>query len=193
MRKIGCVLIGLLCALTVAGCASGGEQGGNQEFGEADLAAIVTSYYAGQDSPAYQMLHKSIFQKLLVNGWLEDLDGIANAQWNYDTFTRYTTDQASAVGNDLYCCTFSADDNRCGYLVISFEGDGLSKIEARETPYLYDLKANLASIQAELRKTPLDLTTATASRVQILNSDTAPREGIYFRDDQGNEYLYSFS
>ena len=36
------------------------------------------------------MLQKSIFKKMLANGWLDEMSGLDNARWNYDTFTNYT-------------------------------------------------------------------------------------------------------
>lgn len=104
-----------------------------QDSLEANLAALSNSYYEAQSSRAYQMLQKSIFKKLLLNGWLDEISGMENARWNYDTFTKYTVLDRDQIPDEdqgeLYCCTFSADNDRCGYIVISYSGDGLSKYE----------------------------------------------------------------
>lgn len=105
-----------------------------QDTLEANLAALSNSYYEGQSSRAYEMVQKSIFKKLLLNGWLDEISGMENARWNYDTFTKYTVLDRDPVPDEeqgeLYCCTFSADNGRYGYIVISYSGDGLSKIRA---------------------------------------------------------------
>lgn len=168
-----------------------------QDTLEANLAALSNSYYEAQSSRAYQMLQKSIFKKLLLNGWLDEISGMENARWNYDTFTKYTVldrDQIQMRIRELYCCTFSADNDRCGYIVISYSGDGLSKIRAVETPYLYDFLSERDQIKKKLETSGVDLSTASARRAEVLGEDSSdPAEGIYFTDSKGNHYFYSFS
>ena len=144
------------------------------------------------------MLQKSIFKKLLLNGWLDEISGMENARWNYDTFTKYTVLDRDQVPNEdqgeLYCCTFSADNDRCGYIVISYSGDGLSKIRAVETPYLYDFLSERDQIKKKLETSGVDLSTASARRAEALGEDGSdPAEGISFTDSKGNHYFYSFS
>ena len=169
-----------------------------QDTLEANLAALSNSYYEGQSSRAYQMLQKSIFKKLLLNGWLDEISGMENTRWNYDTFTKYTVLDRDQVPDEdqgeLYCCTFSADNDRCGYIVISYSGDGLSKIRAVETPYLYDFLSERDQIKKKLETSGVDLSTASARRAEALGEDGSdPAEGIYFTDSKGNHYFYSFS
>lgn len=90
--------------------------------------------------------------------------------------------------------SFSADNGRYGYIVISYSGDGLSKIRAVETPYLYDFFSERDQIKKELETSGVDLSTASAQRAEALGEDGSdPAEGIYFTDSKGNHYFYSFS
>lgn len=169
-----------------------------QDTLEANMTALNNSYYEGQSSRAFQMLQKSIFKKLLLNGWLDEIEDMENARWNYDTFTKYTVinqDQAAAGDQgELYCCTFSADNDRYGYIVLSYSGDGLSKIRAAETAYLYDFLSERDQIKKELEKSGVDLSTASALRAEAWGEDdSGPEEGIYFTDNKGSHYFYSFS
>lgn len=169
-----------------------------QDSLEANLAALSNSYYEGQSSRAFQMLQKSIFKKMLANGWLDEMSGLENARWNYDTFTNYTVlDRDPALHEEqgeLYCCTFSADHDRYGYIVMSYNGDGLSKIRAVETPYLYDFLSERDQIEKELKTSGVDLSTASVRRAEVLGEDGSdPAEGISFTDSKGNQYFYRFS
>lgn len=162
----------------------------------ADMESIMESYYTGQDSPAFKMLHKSIFKNLLNNGWLDDMKGMENAVWNYNTFAEYSVlnegmDTASE-GGELYYCTFSADHDKYGYVVVEYYGDSMSKIRAVETPYLYDLQTNIEKIKEELAEADIDLTYASASRVQSYNEEENPVEGIHVTDDNGHTWFYRF-
>lgn len=156
------------------------------DAGAAD--ALARSYYAGQEDRAYRMLQKHIFQSIL-EGWVPA--GLEHPVWNYGTFTRYTVlDQAGVPeeqAETLYCCTVSADGGKSGYVVLSYSGDGLSRVRAEETPYLYDLDA-AAAVLAEL-----DVAPAAAERVQVPDPDGGPAaEGIRFVDAQGRATLCRF-
>lgn len=169
-----------------------------QESLEANITALGSTYYEGQSSQAFQMLQKSIFKKQLANGWLDEIEGIENARWNYDTFTNYTVlDHGKADGEnqgELYCCTFTADHDRYGYVVISYNGDSLSKVRAVETPYLYDFMTERDQIKKELENSGLDLSTASALRAESPGEDGSdPAEGISITDGKGNQYFYKFS
>ena len=191
MKKLTSVLLAGVLLLAALGCVKAYQK---LSGSEAEFEAAAASYYAGQDSRAYRMLNKSMFRQLLNNGWLENLGDIQNARWNYDTFTEYTIlDRDPELTEEaLYCCTFSADDGRCGYLVVAYTGDALRRIDTVETPYLYDFLGNADAIREELGKTELDLSSAAASRVQFKDDHGVSAEGILFQDSAGREYLYHF-
>ena len=191
MKKLTSVLLAGVLLLAALGCVKAYQKSSGSE---AEFEAAAASYYAGQDSRAYRMLNKSMFRQLLNNGWLENLGDIQNARWNYDTFTEYTVlDQDPELTEEpLYCCTFSADDGRCGYLVVAYTGDALKQIDTVKTPYLYGFLRNADAIREELGKTELDLSSAAASRVQFKDDQGVSAEGILFQDSAGREYLYHF-
>ena len=191
MKKLTSVLLAGVLLLAALGCVKAYQKSSGSE---AEFEAAAASYYAGQDSRAYRMLNKSMFRQLLNNGWLENLGDIQNARWNYDTFTEYTIlDRDPELTEEpLYCCTFSADDGRCGYLVVAYTGDALKRIDTVKMPYLYDFLRNADAIREELGKTELDLSSAAASRVQFKDDQGVSAEGILFQDSAGREYLYHF-
>lgn len=191
MKKLTSVLLAAVLLLAALGCVKAYQKASGSK---AEFEAAAASYYAEQDSRAYRMLNKSMFRQLLNNGWLENLGDIQNARWNYDTFTEYTIlDRDPELTEEaLYCCTFSADDGRCGYLVVAYTGDALRRIDTVETPYLYDFLGNADAIREELGKTELDLSSAAASRVQFKDDQGVSAEGILFQDSAGREYLYHF-
>lgn len=184
-RVLGIALSGFLL-LSLSGCSDRGY--------DPSLEPIVASYYDGQNDRAYKMLHKSIFKKFL-SGWTDD--GIENPVYRYDTFARYeivSPDAASAgSGETLYYCAFTADQGKFGYVVLSYNRDGLSKISVAETPYLYDLRENIDVIAAELSKTELDLSSSKATRV-LLTDDNQNHlnEAILITDSQGHRALCCF-
>jgi len=211
MKKLTSVFLAGVLLLAALGCVKAYQKSSGSE---AEFEAAAVSYYAGQDSRAYRMLNKSMFRQLL------NLEDIQNARWNYDTFTEYTVlDRDPELTEEpLYCCTFSADDGRCGYLVVAYTGDALKRIDTVkmpylydflgnadaitgdalrridtvETPYLYDFLRNTDAIREELGKTELDLSSAAASRVQFKDDQGVSAEGILFQDSAGREYLYHF-
>ena len=191
MKKLTSVLLAGVLLLAALGCVKAYQKSSGSE---AEFEAAAAFYYAGQDSRAYRMLNKSMFRQLLNNGWLENLGDIQNARWNYDTFTEYTIlDRDPELTEEpLYCCTFSADDGRCGYLVVAYTGDALKRIDTVKMPYLYDFLGNADAIREKLGKTELDLSSAAASRVQFKDDQGVSAEGILFQDSAGREYLYHF-
>lgn len=143
------------------------------------------------------MLQKSIFQN-----WVEYSDdgtlnhNLVNPTWNFNSFTKYEIldeNRKPVSGEELYYCTFSDENGKSGYVVVSYLGDALSKTDRTETPYLYDLQANIEDITEQLGKTEIDLSTAAASRVRIVGTDKQIiGEGIRFTDRNGHEYVYYF-
>ena len=72
-----------------------------------------------------------------------------------------------AAGTEIYCCTYSEDNGKYGFVVIAYEGSGLSKICLEETPYPFDLKEDIEDVMEELKKTDIDLSTDSAVRERI--------------------------
>ncbi|WMJ86602.1 M56 family metallopeptidase [Anaerocolumna sp. MB42-C2] len=150
----------------------------------ANLASIFNSYYAYNDTDAYRLI-KSKALKRFLNQWTTA--SIVNPVWNYDSFTKYE-------GKDLYYCTFTADNGKYYYMVLKYQaedGGGLSKVRYCETPYDYDLRANIDELTAKLSETAVNLSSAVASRVQAVNADTRSLfEAIRITDDSGHSYMY---
>jgi len=201
MISVFCLMV-LLCTA----CTSPGKQSSpidnTDESSKTDMAdstsepiqngseSILSSYYLSKSSPAFEMLNKSIFKNLL-DDWIGN--DIENPIWNYDSFTRYhiLNHELEPVNSDseLYYCTYSADNSKYGYIVMSYDGSSLERINAIETLYSYDLQASIDEIMAKLGETDIDLTSAAASRVQIIDTDeTRTDEVILFTDDNGNNY-----
>jgi len=127
-----------------------------------------------------------------------DKDKEVKPQWNYDTLAQVQQldhDFASIArdGVELYTMTFSADDNRYGYIIVSYSEDGphIEKWSLNDTtPYQYDLRANSEKIATALKETDIDLSTTTATRVEW--TDTAKKRGdriILFTDGKGDRYV----
>jgi len=159
-----------------------------------NLETVFSSYYSSQSSHAFSMLNKSIF-KSMIDGWTED--DIVNPIWNYDSFTQYhiiNHDMVSVADNEnLYYCTFSADNDKFGYIVLSYDGSSLQKINTIETSYLYDLQANLDEIADKLSQIEIDLSSAVASRVQLVDINKKQSdEVIRITDENGHNYMYYF-
>ena len=158
------------------------------------MASVIRSYYSGQNSRAFKMMQKSIFKRL-VDHWTDS--DIHNPIWNYDTFTRYQILDSDIAcvdpDEELYCCTFSSDNGKFGYIVVSYDGDSLSNMGVVETQYLYDLNANIKDIMAELKETNIDLSSAVASRVKLVGTDgKGSVEAIRIVDNYGNVYMCCF-
>jgi len=145
---------------------------------QSNLDSILSSYYSGQSSRAYTMIQKSIFKRM-VDNWTPA--NIVNPTWNYETFTQYQI--SGSTRQDLYVCTFSANNNKHGYIVVAYDGSSLEKFAVVETPYLYDLKANMNEITTKLSKTDINLSSTVASRVRLNGSEV-----ILFTDNTGKKY-----
>lgn len=163
-----------------------------------ELTTAIDSYYSAQNLRPYRMLQKSRLKGMLENGWLDNLEGFENPMWNYDSFARYQIldDERKPVwqSEELYYCTFSADNGRQGYVVISYNGSGMGRITAAETAYLYDLRADQERITAELLETELDLSTLSAVRVGLGSTGQGwSDEAILFTDGQERYYVYQFA
>jgi hypothetical protein len=155
--------------------------------------SILDSYYVGQNSHAFKMIKKTIFNNLL-DDWVDN--SIKNPKWNYESFTEYhiLDHELGYIDSDkeLYYCTFSADDNKYGYIVVSYDGESLQKINVIETQYLYDLQENIDEIVDKLSEEEIDLFTTVASRVQLVDKNkNLSNEAILFTDSSGNKYIYS--
>nr|WP_308624780.1 hypothetical protein [uncultured Eisenbergiella sp.] len=195
MKKAGLIL-GLLLVLGAGAFACGrAVQVHAAPAAENDVAQekLIASYYDGQQSRAFQMLHKSIFRKLLVQWAGEAVDPV----WNYDSFTAYqmpdTEETRLTETAKLYCCTYSGADGTYGYVVVAYEGNGLTRISLEKTPYLFDLKANWEAVMAGLKEAGIDPDSAEASRVRIADENTeGTAEAVRITDDSGNSCLFRF-
>lgn len=187
MEKLIGLALAALLTLTPLGCAE-------QKPGAADGGdSITASYYVGQEDRAYAMFQKNIFQNLA-----DDWTGEETAAWNYDSFAKYEIlDHAmGSVAKDeaLYYCTYSAEGGKCGYVVLQYTGDGISRFSLMETPYLYDLREALDELLPLLEDTELDLSTAVASRIKLVDTDkNRSDEAIRFTDEAGHEALYGLA
>lgn len=182
----------LLCT----SCASAGQQSSNDTdehvlpVTEEDsikpvkdnFKSILNSYYSYNDTDAYRVF-KSNALKRFLNQWTDD--SIVNPVWNYDSFTKYE-------GQDLYYCTFTADNGKYYYMVLRYDAKndgGLGKVRYSETPYYYDLRSNLEEIRCKLSETEIDLTSTVASRAQLVDADkNIYNEVILFTDANSNSY-----
>lgn len=80
-----------------------------------------------------------------------------------------------------------------GYVVVAYEGNGLTRISLEKTPYLFDLKANWEAVMAGLKEAGIDPDSAEASRVRIADENTeGTAEAVRITDDSGNSCLFRF-
>lgn len=162
--------------------------------------ALSGTYYLPSDDPVYSYLqNKSI--KRFFNMWLNDYMGEdIEAQWNYDTLAPvrlldHDFKSVARSGDTFYTCTFTTDDDRCGYIIVSYregkEGPYISKWSLHETtPYLYDLAANSEQIAAALKETDIDLASASAARVELIDTDKNRGDRIIlFTDGTDSHYV----
>lgn len=218
MKKASSIVLSVTLALSLIGCANqnnepasslqplssvssiassetdSGYKISSEQLETTNLEPLLNSYYLGQNSRAFNMLKKSIFIDM-IEGWTGD--DIENPAWNYDSFTQYyilNSDMVSATHDkELYYCTFSADDDKCGYIVLSYDGSSLRKISMVETPYLYDLKANVDEIADKLSEAGIDLSSVVASRVQLVGTNkNCSDEVIRITDGNGHNYMCCF-
>jgi len=161
-------------------------------------ASLINSYYLSENDPVYSYLQNNSIKKFLDMWFAENIDKNAKPQWNYDTLAPVQILDHDFVsltrsGVQLYTMTFSADGNRCGYILLSYsaEGPNIEKWSLTETtPHQYDLRANSEKIASSLKETTLDLSTTTAVRIEW--QDTKKNRGdrvILFQDSKGNRYI----
>lgn len=163
-----------------------------------DAPAVISTYYGNPDPAPFKVLKSGMLARILSHWTNATLEGITNPRWNYDSFTRYQVLdhnlQSATRRESLYYCTFTADNGRHGYVVLQYEagsdGGGLGQVSMVETTHLYDLAPNLDAIAIQLEKTELDLATATASRVQLVDTDrNRSDQVILFADGDGSRYV----
>lgn len=160
--------------------------------------SLLKSYYLSPDDPAYKYLQnkrvRGFFDMWFEYFIAEDI----KPNWNYDTLAPvelldHDFKPIAKQDDKLYTCTFTTDDGRCGYIIVSYYKDGPSfkKWSLFETsPHQIDLKANSGQIAAALAKTDIDLSTATATRVEWI--DTEKNRGdriILFMNAKGSRYV----
>lgn len=205
--------IGIICmavcvfglSLAVCGLQADGRQktAETQDVIQQDMARLPSdreelltetlrsSYYEGQGKRAFGMFQKKIFKKL-INDWT--CSNMVNAAWSYDSFAAYQMldeDGNSLSDKDLYYCTYSAEEGKCGYIIVAYDGDSLQRISSAETSYPYDLDSNMEAVLAGLEETETDPTSARAARVSItMGEDT--REAIRITDGEGHECICFF-
>lgn len=205
MKRIIGTALAILLTCTLVGCTNnhnvntatpmGTSVGELKAASPSDTKTLVTSYYQAQSSPAFSMLQHNIFKN-----WVENWsDETTNPKWNFETFAQYQIldkDTMSAVSDqDLYYCTISADNDKYGYIVVEYHGDSLSRgSENIDTPYPYDLNVVLADVSSKLAQTDIEMPTAVASRVSIVDTtNNSPEEAIMIKDGKGQVYVYSFN
>ncbi|MFA9463068.1 MAG: hypothetical protein ACERKN_02140 [Velocimicrobium sp.] len=195
MKRVLSSALSVLLTLLLIGCANqNNESTSSLQLSTTNLETVFSSYYSSQSSHAFSMLKKSIF-KSMIDGWTDD--DIVNPIWNYDSFAQYQIldyDMVSVADNEnLYYCTFSADNDKFGYIVLSYDGSSLQKINVIETSYLYDLQANKDEIADKLSEAEIDLSSAVASRVQLVDlNKKCSDEVIRITDDNGHNYMCYF-
>ncbi len=153
---------------------------------------FIETYYSAQNDSAFKMLKKSIFKELL-DGWTADT--VKNPVWIYGDFTKYTILNSDLSVNEefdnYYMCTYIADDNQFGYVILSKEADSLAKIKVVQTAYRYDYQANIEFINEALTATEIDSASAEAERVSIINDNEA-KEALKIIDQYGHCLLIYF-
>lgn len=171
---------------------------------EADASAlpdhIFETYYLSPEEPVHAYLQNNAIQKFF-HMWVKEAYGEEiTAHWNYDTLARvqlldHDFNSIAKAGGELYTCTFSMDHNRYGYIIVLYgegdEGPYIKKWSLIEsTPYLYDLRANSRQIAAALKKTDIDLSTASALRAEWIDTDKKRGDRIIlFTDGKEDNYI----
>lgn len=169
------------------------------EEDNADLLtnAIMDSYYLGQDSPAYDYFHHTSIQRFLAM-WIKNETGDINQPiWQDDTFTKidYVDADLKVMYPDqqLYCCNFSYQNNRYGYVIFAYNATdpSITNWEVKETtPYSYDLNKNINEIRDHLIKTDIDPDSVQARCIYLY--DTVQKradQAIEFTDGKGGHYI----
>lgn len=181
----------LACMLLLGGLVSGAYAAEMPE-------ALSASYYLDPEAPAYTYLQNNSIRRFL-DMWVESNLGEDIApQWQYDTLAPvqvldHAFADAAKLDTPLYTCIFTSEDGRCGYIIVEYIEDDPSIGQwglMETTPALYDLRANERAIAAALEATDIDLTTATASRVNWVDTDNNRSDQIIlFADGKGDRYV----
>ncbi len=185
MKRWGFALLaGLL--LCMAGC-------GVQARGQGGYpGALQSSYTAAQGDRAFVMLQKSIFCSML-QGWAGQ--EFENPVWVYDSFTLYTLFdaelKAQATELSLYCCGFTDDAGKTGFVVVAYDGDSLQKVELQSTPYLYSLDTAWPPLAKALSTAGVDAQQATATRGRVQQQGAAAE--VVVLSDGANRCVFDFA
>lgn len=160
--------------------------------------ALYESYYLSSEDQVFAYLQNNSIKKFFDMWFEEYIQEDVEAHWNYDTLApvqllNHDFDSIARSDVELYTCTFSTDDDRYGYIIVSYSEDGphIKKWSLHEsTPCLYDLRANSEQIAAAIMKTDIDLSTATATRVEWIDTDKNRGDRIIlFSDGKGDRYI----
>lgn len=200
MRKI-IFTISVICVLLL-GCAVAQDSAqGAEENVLPDR--LFETYYLSSEEPVYTYLQNKSIQRFF-NMWFKEYIGEdIEAHWNYDTLAPvqmldHKFNPISRPGEKFYTCTFSTDDGRYGYIIISYgegkEGPYISKWSLNETtPYQYDLRANSSQIGEALNKMDIDVSTASAMRAEWIDTDKKRGDRIIlFTDGKNDKYVCYF-
>lgn len=165
--------------------------------------ALFETYYLPSEHPVYAYLQNKSIQRFFHMWCKESIDEDVEVHWNYDTIAPvqlldHEFHSIARPGEELYTCTFSTDNDRHGYIIVLYgegnEGPYITKWSLCETtPYLYDLRANSEQIIAALKETDIDLSTASASRAEWIDTDKKRGDRIIlFTDSKEDHYICYF-
>ena len=167
---------------------------------QAESDTIEDSYYAAQDTQAFEFFKRRSVQRFLAMWVKEETKDIDSPKWNYDSFA-----QIQILDHDLkvshpkeqfYCCAFSDGDKRQGYVIIKYNETESSMSNwgvTETTPHVYDLRANMEKIRENLEKTDIDLHTAKASRIYLYDKEkNRADQAVRFTDGKGDNYICYF-
>ena len=185
MKRWGVALLVVLLLCT-AGCAAPAP-------GQGDCpVALQSSYTAAQSDRAFAMLQKSVFRSML-QGWAGQ--EFENPVWVYDSFTQYTLFdaelKAQASEFPLYCCGFTDDAGKTGFVVVAYDGDSLQKVELQATPYLYSLDTAWPPLAKALSAAGVDAQQATATRGRVQQQGAAAE--VVVLSDGANCCVFDFA
>ena len=162
MKKPCFALLAVLLLFCAVGCTA--PPGGQSDC----PVPLQSSYTAAQSDKAFDMLQKSVFRTML-QGWAGQ--EFKNPVWVYDSFTQYTLFdselKAQASKWPLYCCGFTDDAGKAGFVVVAYDGDGLQKVELQATLYLYSLDTAWQPLAKALGAAGVDAQQALATRGRI--------------------------
>ncbi|WP_412891057.1 hypothetical protein [Beduini sp.] len=159
--------------------------------------AIMASYYLDQDSPAYDYFHHTSIQRFLAM-WVKNETGdIDQPIWQDNIFTKivYVDADLKVMYPDqqLYCCNFSYQNNRYGYVVFAYNASdpSITNWEVKETtPYSYDLNKNINEIRDHLIKTDIDPDSVQARCIYLYDKvQKRADQAIEFTDGKGDHYI----